>query len=1110
MKLQRQWKPALLHNGQALWPTLYLTALALYGAAPWKVQPITAFDRVMGAATAAGVQVSGRTGGALLVLLVQAPLLALAFWWLVSLCLQEKKAAPNTAHGPQLAPLISVCSGMGLCLLAAVYVQSFGGEEPVPFTLAQSVALTIVTALLVWCAFRRALPPRVQTVAPQTVWRGLLCALPLTFVQDLVIGWGMPLAYQYAFAAVLVVGSCMLFTLCRPLQARQRAMTAAGLPLLLCLPAVLLYLELTQILNQYGVQLGDRRLPVTAIAAACAAAAAAVFAVQARRPDALRPAEKDWKRLWYPLLLVSLSLLAAQPELQSYVSSDFFERANGAVSISGFLNFGQLPAVETHGAHMLSDYVGGIFWGLVNGDSLAACFTSYSGISLALTTLVFYALLRSCIGTDAAFAAALLLPITGINLGDWYAHLSYLPALALVWLLQKKSFGRYAAFWASAAFSVLYRGDVGLAVGLSAVAVLLIHTALQKSGREWKCFCLGGLAVGGPLAALLAVLCLARGISPLSRLWEFLQLMAFSNQNWAYEKIGTVGTAGLVWTYLVTPVLILALLAAALLRVRRGAQTTAAHWLFYVFAGGYFLNFPRTLVRHSLMENIPVYCLSVGVWALALGLWLLWKTPAPAARSGRVALPLLLMTAIMLSSALFDSGLTVGTSLVDRVYARFADGQIIDYQLIDADGSVTRVRTVEQPMPRVVLSEWMQSVYQPLQAEMDRLLGDGETWLDFTNQSTLYAILGRPSPVFVNQSPGLLSGEYTQQAFIEEIEAQAERVPVALLPQSDVLLSFSLDGVPNALRYYRVAEYMYTHYTPYETVGRFAIWVRNGWQPPQEGAAAEASLQADFSRLQPVNASIQTENGVLTVQPTAEDPQLHRFETVLNGAADGETLNLTLEYTSGADGVLQLFYAQPNRNFEEESSVRAAVQKTDSARTVTLSIPWNRSYRLRLDTPDHTAFTIQSVSVAQSAATLCGYDYAGHDQAHVYPMGEIARLWGMADTAHAAENPESAALVALGGGRYDVPARALGGEKGRYVKLVLTGGEEETTATLSLCRREGSAASLADFTFTVAPGTAVYLVRVSCDSYWYSGMVDTLQLSAAGVQVESIALLEGD
>lgn len=1118
----------LLDIRQALWPVLYLSAQLLYWYSPWEPQTITSFDRVMGAATAADVLVSGRTGTALLTLLVVLPVLLALSWLLVSACMGDGRAQP---HRRALLPTMQVFSGIGLCEMALVYAKRFGGTEEAWFSWAQVVPLALVLFLLLWCAFRRCLPEKVVTLEPDTVLQLQLCAIPVTFSLQMMVHSSLPTPAVGALVSLAMLLACMLATCFKPSKNVAKALQIAALPLLLCLPLQLFYLELANILNQYGVFIDGNQGWVTGLGLACAAAFIGLFVWKMADPSTrkLKPEEGEgatprWKKGWYPLLLVSMALLAGQQGLQNYINSDFFERANSAVSISGFLNFGQLPAVETHGAHMFSDYIGGIFWGLVNGDALSASFLQYDGLILALTTLVFFYLLKCCVGEDSALAAALLLPITDIAPGDWYAHISYLPALVLVWLLcsrvsEKKMPGRYVVFWLSAAFAVLYRGDIGLAVGGAAVLVLLVHTVFQKSARCWKWFLLSGAGAGGGLAAFFAVLCLIKGINPFSRLREFLEVMAFSNQDWAYESIGTAGTAGFVWVFLVVPVLVLGLVAAVLFGLHRLQQKPAApHWLFFTFAAAYFFNFPRTLVRHSLAENIPIYCVSVGIWALALGLWLLWRqrqTLQQGSLGGRVALPMLLLASVVVTGALFDGSLVKGTPLLDKALSNFQEGSIVDFQLVQPDGTVTKSKTVQETVSRAVLPQTMQADYMGLESVLEELLAEDETWLDFTNQSALYAILGRRNPVYVNQSPGLLSGEYSQRMFVEQVEAMADKVPVALLPQQQMPLGLSLDGIQNSLRYYRVAEYIYNHYTPYTTVDGFAIWLRNDREELQTEEDTETDTsQRGFKRknLSGDGTQITVEDGVLTAVSTDKDPQIHGLESLLAGC-QAEEVVLTFYFTSDTTGTLQLFYAERDGEFCEENSTRITVASGSLQQSCTVAIPWKSGMRLRLDPPDKSTLVIRNVTVTLGAGnTRCDYTYAAYGDAHDYVMGDIARLWGECDEARAWENPElENALSALTKGSYTVKEEALGGENGRYVLLQLTA-KEEASALLSLSNREGYSKKLAGFHFTVQPGTHTYLVRVSCDSYWYSGLVQSLEITpeSGSFTVEKAAILQGD
>ena len=77
---------------------------------------------------------------------------------------------------------------------------------------------------------------------------------------------------------------------------------------------------------------------------------------------------------------------------------------------------------------------------------------------------------------------------------------------------------------------------------------------------------------------------------------------------------------------------------------------------------------------------------------------------------------------------------------------------------------------------------------------INNYLNEESTYLDLSNQTLLYALLGREKPVYINQSPGLLSGEQSQQLFIEQIEKYEHGVPV-VLKAKDKLLSEILDGI---------------------------------------------------------------------------------------------------------------------------------------------------------------------------------------------------------------------------------------------------------------------------------------------------------------------------
>jgi hypothetical protein len=87
----------------------------------------------------------------------------------------------------------------------------------------------------------------------------------------------------------------------------------------------------------------------------------------------------------------------------------------------------------------------------------------------------------------------------------------------------------------------------------------------------------------------------------------------------------------------------------------------------------------------------------------------------------------------------------------------------------------------------------------------------------------LYALTNKEKPVYINQSVLHLSGEDTQEAFIEEIENFGENCSYALLGGFN-----DLDGIENPVKYYEVWEYLNEEFRPLcsEQVHGFSLWVR--------------------------------------------------------------------------------------------------------------------------------------------------------------------------------------------------------------------------------------------------------------------------------------------
>ncbi len=567
--------------------------------------------------------------------------------------------------------------------------------------------------------------------------------------------------------------------------------------LLLGLPAFTsIYIELVHILNQYSVLVHKpRRMYCVFLMAFCFAALFIGFL--------LRNRTVRWKRFGYPFLLLGLSCLANQIPLQMQRPVNFFESANAGVLVSDFLYFGKLPLVEHYGGHMLNGVIGAIVYAVINRDSAGAALLPYSGAVYVMMALLFYYFLKELLQSeDAAFLYTLCLPLAGIM--EYYIW-GLLVCISVGNYVRKRGYGRALLVWISCALAVFSRLDVGTAFGIGAVVVLMIWLLRNRQVRYLKELGLTFLSViaGGLLTW--TVLCVIRNCSPIGRLREFVA-MSLSNQNWGTGMLGDKYSFCFAFAYLVIPLVCILLLLYILFCMDRERMLSPSCYMIMVLAVAYFANVPRGLVRHTLNEMaVKTVVFSGGLFIIAALYHIFQKERVFV--TGAVVLVLLL--AVMTNSYTFKE-----EALLDSIPGKInkcIGGWSSDWQ------------EITERKQRVLMAEKTVETISSYEALFNLLLEEEDTYLDFMNISFLYAALGRECPVYAAQSPGHLSGEYTQEAFIRQIEEKKEKIPLAILP---AVSGGDTDGISNISRYYKVSEYIFQTYRPLCRMQDTAVWCR--------------------------------------------------------------------------------------------------------------------------------------------------------------------------------------------------------------------------------------------------------------------------------------------
>ena len=501
--------------------------------------------------------------------------------------------------------------------------------------------------------------------------------------------------------------------------------------------------------------------------------------------------------------VLGLSLIQAQPSLIIGSGLDIFESANYAVPISDFFNFGKIPWFENFPGQGISRIISSIAYGAISSDYKGAIFAPWSGwLYGAISVLVLYLFVKSISNGFIAFSAVIVLPYFA---GFTEAEIGLVVALPFV-LYVKTLKTRYLALTVFLSFFIAaYRLDIGfsfLAAILCSSFCVRLFFGRKIISRSLLYFTLFGAVV----FALFLVTCLVKDINSMFRIQQYLSVAA-SNDNWGYNHLGDTEKTSYAFFYFVIPALsVISLLAAIILR-RNFTVAQFAVLLCLLFA--YYANLPRMLVRHSLAEYV---CFIMGRW-----IWtMLFALPFLISKvfSSR-SLYVFIQTLFVLLVYVFFQGTTVydnsalqnAVSRAESVSSEVSSStRKNDVSLVFSRGS--RVFYDETRSKALIYSNEIKSF-------ADSLLSPDETFLDFTNQGAAYAWSGRENPVYVVQSPSMLSGEKSQRLFIAELESKLDKVPLAIMPtEKSWYLTLFVDGINNNIRHYLVAEWVYNHYRP--------------------------------------------------------------------------------------------------------------------------------------------------------------------------------------------------------------------------------------------------------------------------------------------------------
>lgn len=890
----------------------------------------------------------------------------------------------------------------------------------------------------------------------------------------------------------------------------KAAIIISGIPFLFTGIVQSISLEILNILNKnFNIVFNRPRVMyLVLMLLATIASILLYFLMEKRKISSFRAVDIIYK-LYIPVTLISFVVMIAQPFRMTSDGNEFFEMANHGLSLDQFFRFGSIPIIESFDAHMMSNEIFAFLYSLINGYEPWAAF-SYNNYNWLLYFIPMFYILRRLIGPMNSFFIILCFPLlTTLFNGSFI--LSGLVAICVIRMISSHKTLDMWLFWITTLFLCIYRLDLGFAALLGGISVYYLTCFVFKEKTGTKLFVLIGTFTYGIALLLFTLLCWLKGINPINRFMEFIQL-CLSNQSWAYNSVGNSDMLAYVIGYYLLP--LTALLCAFWVVIKtvvltrnqkeifKNSNTCIINkdaWIMSIFFTAFFIfNASRGIVRHSFNENTIIAILGTIPLAMVSFAVINKQSKLNMFKFLVAALALILVMNVNVTSY---KGL--GPSLISKaVTSQSYQEQYTPTQAFNG----TRVKGPIMP-----------SDAQSLKSILDTVLIPTETYFDFTSSNYFYALVGRKNPVYVNQSPLMISNDKTQDYALQQIKAT--KPPIILVPINGNLWS-NIDGISVDYKYYMISEYIYQNYTPLIRLPMFDVYSLKEKKDiyldelTKRGLLAGTIYDGSFDfvnkqRLSYNNSSGQIKNeGELDLNPAGIDPytfgfmgQLReKYPKLKDNIGVSKPTQLKVEFDSKSAGRIQLFYTlNENEKFSEQQSKIITIN-AEGQNSAVLELP-SMPYELRIDV-DTQGVILKKLNISQGLQLI-------NNQPEIWArnLGEIPRLWAEKDG-----NKEFLAAPQLQVVENNITSLTASTERipsnePMYLLLQIDSG----AASSAKVDIEQSQSKLGEFNFTVSKGSHSYVIRLSTDYHWWNNPQKDIRItSSIPVNINKFCFISAD
>ena len=510
-------------------------------------------------------------------------------------------------------------------------------------------------------------------------------------------------------------------------------------------------------------------------------------------------------RIHFPIAIVGIFLFATYTPFAK-APDGLFEMANQANSLMMFIKFNEWPVLDFLPIHLFSDVFYGLLYFILNGYDGSMDYLAYKFIyNFFLISLAFFVLYKISGNALFGFAFLVFFPYTDILLWSGSAWVIFLIPFALYFVYQKPGVFSYLLLLFLVIFQMAWKPDTGFAaiwvtaLGLLCVFILKKDTfqpsVLSKSLGVFSGIC--------AIALFFIVFVFNKSLENIPAALSFyatsIQARGLADMTNNYNRFFSFHHILIPFT----------LLVLSLFSLRKFKLEWNQQPFFYitllVLVLVYFSNFQRGITRHNFAEGSDWNLASYSYLALSFAVFMV-----PLRINVKLIL-FCLVSGTVIFIAKYPSQPPVKTYLTE----------IIEKSKQLPVHSAKRISRV--PMPEKVIEREVDPLRQFFQCK----LSPDQTFYDFSNTPGLFYYLQKSPPQYFAHTIAI-TNERLQNHQIQYLKNND--VPYLIYSHVPRTWWDDTDGVPNEVRFYAIAEYLFQRYRPEKVIGNYFMWKKTNEQ----------------------------------------------------------------------------------------------------------------------------------------------------------------------------------------------------------------------------------------------------------------------------------------